>query len=234
MKYQNIVKGVFLSRPNRFIAHVEIDGKLEIAHVKNTGRCRELLVPFATIYLEHHDQNQDHNKRKTKYSLIAVEKGSLLINMDSQVPNKVLHEALLTGILLPNTENKIINIKREAQYGNSRLDFYLETEKEKIYLEVKGVTLEEGGIASFPDAPTERGVKHIGELIKAMDEGFSSYIVFIIQMKGIKSFTPNDKTHLEFGNSLRKAKARGVTIVAYDCFVAPDEIKLADLVEVEL
>lgn len=230
MRYPNIVSGIFLKRPNRFIAHVMIKGKEEIAHVKNTGRCRELLIPGATIYLQEHD----NPNRKTKFSLIAVEKGKLLVNIDSQAPNKVMLEALSQGLCLPGLKSPIIQIKPESVYGSSRFDFYVTANGQKAYLEVKGVTLELDGVAKFPDAPTERGVKHIRELMEAAKEGFEAYVIFVIQMKGIRYVTPNDETHAEFGQALREAHRMGVNIIAYDCLVAPDQLKLDQPIPVVL
>lgn len=230
MKYKNIVSGVFLSRPNRFIAHVLIEGKEEIVHVKNTGRCKELLIPGSEVYLEGHD----NPNRKTKYSLITVKKGNMLVNIDSQAPNKVLHEALKKGLELPFLASPITYIKPEAVYGDSRLDFYLEAGNQKAFIEVKGATLECEGIVMFPDAPTERGVKHVHELIKAVEDGYTAYAMFIIQMKGISCIKPNDDTHAEFGQALRTASRAGVHILAYDCIISPDGMKLDAPVEVIL
>lgn len=218
MTYKNIVKGKFLSRPNRFIANVEIDGKQETVHVKNTGRCRELLIPDATVYLE----KSDNPLRKTNYDLVAVLKGEMLINMDSQIPNDVAFEWLENG----NLFSKNAKIRREVTHNKSRFDFYIEDGDRKIFLEVKGCTLEHDGIAMFPDAPTERGVKHIEELINCVKEGFEAYILFIIQMKPVKVFKPNDKTHKAFGDALRKALKSGVRILAYDSTVSPNSIKI--------
>ena len=212
MKYENIVTGTFLSRPNRFIAHVKINGEVYVCHVKNTGRCRELLIEGATVYL----QKAANPERKTKYDLIAVQKGDLLINMDSAAPNKAAAE------YLRNRFGDNASIKPEKTYGDSRIDFYIEAGNEKWLIEVKGVTLEEQGRALFPDAPTERGVKHINELIKAAKEGYKTCILFIIQMKGIISFSPNDTTHPAFGEALRTAAKQGVQIKAIDCVVTPD------------
>ena len=214
MKYNNIVSGKFISRPNRFIAHVTINGTLQICHVKNTGRCRELLIEGATVYL----QKSANPARKTLYDLIAVQKGDLLINMDSAAPNKAAAEYLRKRF----GDNAFI--KPEKTYGDSRIDFYVENGTEKWLIEVKGVTLEEQGKALFPDAPTERGVKHINELIKATKEGYRTCILFIIQMKGITSFSPNDLTHPEFGAALRHAAKQGVHIKAIDCTVTPDSM----------
>lgn len=221
MKYKEIVKGKFIERPNRFIAKVLVNDEIQIVHVKNTGRCKELLIPDSVIYLS----LSDNPNRKTKYDLIAVEKQRenkpcLLINMDSQIPNFCAEEWLKKGLLF--SKNAII--KREVTYNKSRFDFYIEDDNRKIFLEVKGCTLENNGVASFPDAPTDRGVKHINELIKCVKEGFEAYILFIIQMKEITSFKPNDMTHKAFGDALRKAQKHGVNIFALDCKVTPDSI----------
>lgn len=175
MKYNKIVKGKFIERPNRFIAYCDIDGKVEKVHVKNTGRCKELLIEGCTVYLE----ESDNPNRKTKYSLVAVEKGKRLINMDSQIPNKVVYEALENGLIqLPGLNEEITYIKPEQKYHDSRFDIYLETKNKKVFIEIKGVTLEENGVVMFPDAKTERGVKHINELIKAKNDGYECYIFF--------------------------------------------------------
>ena len=226
MHYENIVKGEFISRPNRFIANVLIDGEIHKCHVKNTGRCRELLVPGCEVWLEH----SKSEKRKTEYSLITVNKSGKLINMDSQAPNKAVEEWLEKGGLLPN----IKLLKREQKWGDSRFDFYFETENEKAYAEVKGVTLEENGVVMFPDAPTERGVKHVKELYKLKEKGFSAYLIFVIQMKDVKYFTPNIKTHKEFAEALIEAEKAGVKIVAADCFVSPDTMEIRDRVRIVL
>lgn len=231
MKYSNIKEAIFLRRPNRFIAFCEIDGKEEKVHVKNTGRCKELLIPGVKVYLEH----SDNPNRKTAYSLIAVRKGDRLINMDSQIPNKVVYEAIGSGMLvLPGLEGRDIRVQPEKTYKNSRFDAYVETEKDKAFIEVKGVTLEEDGIVRFPDAPTERGVKHIHELIDAASNGFKAYIIFIIQMKDVKYFTPNVITHEAFGIALKEAVSKGVQVLAYDCTVEPDCIILDSPVQVKL
>ncbi len=227
MKYNRIVRGTFIERPNRFIAKVMIDNEICTVHVKNTGRCKELLVEGATVYLS----VSDNLARKTKYDLIAVEKvcnnRTLLINMDSQIVNDVAYEYLCS--IMPNAK-----IKREVTYGSSRFDFYVEEGNEKAFLEVKGVTLENDGVVSFPDAPTERGVKHLRELISAKEQGYGAYVLFIIQMKDVKYFTPNDQTHNEFGTTLRQAKKDGVKIMAIDCLVMPDSINFGSNVEVRL
>ncbi|ABR32683.1 DNA/RNA nuclease SfsA [Clostridium beijerinckii] len=226
MKYNNILKGKFILRPNRFIAYVEIDGNEEVCHVKNTGRCKELLIPNATVFI----QKNDNPKRKTKFSLIGVVKGDRMINMDSQVTNKVVHEWILKGNLLKD----VTLIKPEAKYKNSRFDFYVETKHKKIFIEVKGVTLENNGIVKFPDAPTERGVKHLRELIDCIKEGYDAYVIFVIQMKEVVHFEPNVETHKEFGDTLKYAKENGVNIVAVDCLVDEDSINIRDYVDVIL
>ena len=231
MKYTKIIKGSFLSRPNRFIAKVLIDGKEETVHVKNTGRCKELLIPGASVYL----YVSDNPLRKTKYDLIAVEKiregkAPLLVNMDSQVPNTVADEWLHKCGLFSSDAV----IRREVTYGKSRFDFYIEDGEHKAFLEVKGVTLENDGVASFPDAPTERGVKHINELITAVSDGYEGYILFVIQMKEISYMTPNDATHKAFGDALREAEKAGVKILAVDCIVTPDSIVCDKPVKVKL
>ena len=224
--YTNIQKAVFLSRPNRFIAHIEINGERHICHVKNTGRCKELLIPGSTVYVKQHS----NPKRKTNFSLISVLKGDMLINIDSHVPNKAMHKWLLQGNLFEDAEN----IKPEYNYGDSRIDFFIEAKDKKILLEVKGVTLEDDGVAMFPDAPTERGVHHIHQLIKAKAEGYESYIVFVIQMNTAKYFAPNYKTHPEFGEALKEAKEKGVHILAYTCYVTPDSIAINNSCPIKL
>ena len=223
MRYDNIIEGKFISRPNRFIAYVEIDGKKETVHVKNTGRCKELLTEGANVFLE----VSSNPERKTKYDLISVYKGENLINMDSQAPNKVALEFI-------REQFKNAKIKPEYTYGNSRIDIYMEYEGKKALIEVKGVTLEKDGVAMFPDAPTERGIKHINELIRARDEGYECYIFFVIQMKGIKEFTPNYNTHYEFGKSIEMADKAGVKILAYDCIVTPDTLIIDAPVKVNI
>lgn len=226
MKYENIIKGKFIARPNRFIAHVEVNGKIEICHVKNTGRCKELLIPGVTVFV----QESDNPKRKTKFSLIGVIKGERLINIDSQIPNKAIHEWILKG----NLFEKVTLVKPEKTYNKSRFDFYIETKEKKIFMEVKGVTLEDNNIVRFPDAPTERGIKHVNELCDCVKEGYEAYIIFVIQMKDVSYFEPNDETHKEFGEALRKAKKLGVNIIAVDCEVTKDSIEIAEYVEVRV
>ena len=216
MNYNKVVKAKFVERPNRFIAFCDIDGKIEKVHVKNTGRCRELLNDEAVVYLE----ESDNPNRKTKYSLIAVEKGSRLINMDSQVPNKVVYEGLVNKkIVLPGIDEEITFIKPEKTYNNSRFDIYLETKSKKVFIEVKGVTLEEDNIVKFPDAKTERGVKHINELIEAKKDGYECYILFLIQMNNVLYFTPNNEMHKDLGDALINARNNGVGVLAYDSVV---------------
>lgn len=230
MKYENIVKARFLSRPNRFIANCEVDGETVIAHVRNTGRCRELLIPGTDAVLE----ISANKKRRTGYSLIAVRKGKLLINIDSLAPNKVMREALETGkIELPGFE-PVTLVRPETRYGDSRFDFYLESGNKKAFLEVKGVTLEENGTALFPDAPTERGVKHIEGLIRAASEGYEAYIVFIVQMKGVTLFSPNTRMHPRFSEALKSAGDRGVHIRCYDCRVTENSMEFGSPVPVAL
>lgn len=225
MKYKNIKRAKFLERPNRFVAYIEMDGKREICHVKNTGRCKELLIPGVTIYV----QSADNPNRKTPYDLIAVNKGDRIVNIDSQVPNKVFAEwvrdkEVFGGLTL---------LRPEKVFANSRFDFYLEAGGRKIFVEVKGVTLEEKGVALFPDAPTERGIKHIQELEQAVLEGYEAYIFFIIQMKGIKYFSPNYQTYQAFGDALVKAARNGVKVLAFDCDVTPDSITAGDYIDVK-
>lgn len=226
MKYDNILPAVFISRPNRFIAEVEIEGNCEISHVKNTGRCRELLTEGAKVYV----QRADNPQRKTKYDLISVYKGQELINIDSQAPNKVFGEWVSGGGFIKN----ISLIKPECKYKNSRFDFYIEADERKIFAEIKGVTLEENGIVMFPDAPTERGVKHIRELCECVETGYEAYIFFIVQMKHCRFFTPNRITHPEFADALIEAEKKGVNIKALNCIVKHDELKIDKYVEVRL
>lgn len=224
MKYENIVKGEFIDRPNRFIANVLIDGKAEVCHVKNTGRCKELLIKGATVYL----QKSDNPNRKTKYDLIAVEKGERLINMDSQIVNYVALE------YLSQLFDNINYVKPECKYGNSRFDIYVENETDKIFVEVKGVTLENDGVVRFPDAPTERGVKHLKELQKAVTEGYKAYVVFVVQMDNVQYFEPNRATHPEFADTLKEVSENGVNILAFQCDVTPDSITISKQISVNI
>lgn len=226
MKYKNIVEGIFLSRPNRFLAMVEVQGREEKVHVKNTGRCRELLIPGANVWLEEHD----NPARKTRYSLIGVQKGEILVNMDSQAPNKIIGEWLADG----GVYRHVTLLKAEQKYGASRFDFYVEGDGKKAFVEVKGVTLEEEWIARFPDAPTQRGIKHMEELIGCMEKGYEAYLIFVIQMKGPVRFEPNDRTHPEFGEVLRRAVKKGVHVLALDCQVQKDELKVDQSISIAL
>ena len=221
MTYPNIHPGIFIKRPNRFIAHVEVDGAEEICHVKNTGRCRELLVPGAKVWLV----ESDNPERKTRFDLVAVEKvradGTLLINMDSQAPNHIFREWAEAGNFRPGL--KIL--RGETTYGNSRFDFYWEDSEKRGFVEIKGVTLEHDGVVRFPDAPTERGVKHLEELISAKAAGYEAAVCFIVQMEGMDHLEPNDATHPAFGDALRKCAAAGVEVFALECETAPGYVK---------
>lgn len=226
MKYKETEKAVFLKRPNRFIAEVEIQGKRETVHVKNTGRCKELLIPGTEVILE----KCGNPNRKTKYDLICVNKQGRLINMDSQIPNKAAEEWIKKGGLFPEE----VTIRPEKKYGNSRFDLYVESPVRRAFVEIKGVTLEEDNIVRFPDAPTVRGIKHVEELIHCMEEGYEAYLLLVIQMKGVKKFMPNWDTQPEFGESLIKAEKAGVKILARDCLVTEDTIEIQEEVPVDL
>lgn len=226
MRYKETEKAVFLKRPNRFIAEVEIQGKRETVHVKNTGRCKELLIPGAEVILE----KSGNPNRKTKYDLICVNKQGRLVNMDSQIPNKAAEEWIKKGGLFPEE----VTIRPEKKYGNSRFDLYVESPVRRAFVEVKGVTLEEDNIVRFPDAPTVRGIKHVEELIHCMEEGYEAYLLLVIQMKGVKKFMPNWETHPEFGQALVKAEKAGVKILARDCLVTEDTIEIQEEVPVDL
>ncbi|NLV17171.1 MAG: DNA/RNA nuclease SfsA [Syntrophomonadaceae bacterium] len=226
MKYANIHKARFIDRPNRFIAQVEINGDVQVAHVKNTGRCKELLIPGAHVFVA---ENNDPG-RKTRYDLVVVEKGKMLVNIDSQAPNKVVKGWLETGGIYA----KPTLIHSEKKYGNSRVDFYIEDQDKKAFIEVKGVTLENEGVAAFPDAPTERGIRHIHHLMDVIKEGYEAYLIFVIQFKPVEYFVPNDVTHPEFGKALRDAARSGVKILAYDCNIAPDAMTMDQKVPVHL
>ena len=226
MRYHAVTTGRFLARPNRFIAHVETEEGLQVVHVKNTGRCRELLVPGATVYLE----RGTNPHRRTAFDLIAVEKGGRLINMDAQAPNKVFAEWAAAG----GFRSDVRAVHSEYVYGDSRLDFCLETARGHHLVEVKGVTLEENGAARFPDAPTERGVKHVRELQRAVESGLDATLFFVVQMEDIHSVAPNDETHPAFGAALREAAAAGVNVCAYDCAVTPDSLLIRRSVPVIL
>lgn len=242
MTYDNIVTGTFLKRPNRFIAYVEINGAIKTCHVKNTGRCQELLVPGCTVILEFHPKAKEM-KRKTEYDLIAVYKGDLLINMDSQAPNQAalewIREKEAKGLSLENVGIPT-NIRREVTHGDSRFDLAFELKNEETgkctpaFMEVKGVTLEKGGNVFFPDAPTIRGVKHLNGLVQAKKDGFETFLLLVIQMKGIRNFYPNDETHKAFGDAFREAFASGVHILAYDCQVTENSMSIDEKVEIGL
>jgi sugar fermentation stimulation protein A len=225
MTYANMIPGTFLARPNRFIAHVEIDGQTEVVHVKNTGRCRELLPVGAEVWC----QKSDNPNRKTKYDLITVRKGQRLINMDSQAPNAAAKEWLLAGGL-----GQIEELKAESFHGDSRYDFTFLKDGKRCFLEVKGVTLENDGICAFPDAPTDRGAKHLRGLTEAARDGFGAYVLFVIQMTDVKYLHPNDATDPQFGAALREAAANGVTVMAVDCDVTVDSMTIGKEVPVIL
>ena len=225
MEYRRIREGIFISRPNRFIARVQVDGKEEICHVKNTGRCRELLVPGARVLLE----EAENPHRKTRFDLVQVYKGDLLVNMDSQMPNFLVREWMEAGGLFPDLRMTAM----EKKYGSSRFDLYAEHGEHKAFLEVKGVTLEENGIARFPDAPTQRGIRHMRELMDCVKEGYEAYLIFVIQMKGVHSFQPNWRTQPEFGHVLREAAQAGVQVIARDCLVYPGRIVIDQKIPVD-
>lgn len=224
MTYGHIVRGTFISRPNRFIALADIGGQEHVCHVCNTGRCRELLVKGATVWLD----GNDRPDRKTRYDLVAVQKGGLLINMDSRAPNRAAAE------YLPELFPATVRCRPEAAYGSSRFDFYIETPEDRVFLEVKGVTLEEDGTALFPDAPTVRGIRHLNELCRCAEEGYRAYALFVIQMKGVKLFRPNDAADTAFGAALRNAAERGVRLLAVDCRVTPSSMVIDRPVEIRL
>lgn len=225
MKYENMVPGRFLARPNRFVAQVEINGKMEIVHVKNTGRCRELLPEGALVWC----QKSSNPNRKTAYDLISVQKGARIINMDSQAPNAAVGEWLRSGGL-----GKVENVRAEVFYSESRFDFAFQKDGRPCFLEVKGVTLEHDGVCAFPDAPTVRGARHLKELARAVEEGYGAYVLFAIQMADVAYLHPNDETDPAFGQALRMARTQGVQVLAMDCAVTPGEMKLRKPVEVRL
>ena len=216
MKYDRVTTGTFISRPNRFIAKVEVNGMVETVHVKNTGRCKEILVPGTKVIL----YDSDNPDRKTRYDLIAAYKGDILINIDSQAPNAAFKEFIKEGGLFGDDPE----IHPEFTHGDSRFDFFVRDGDRECFIEVKGVTLEFDGECRFPDAPTERGVKHVRGLMEALDEGYECYIALVVQMKGMKDFIPNYETHEEFGIVLEEAYRRGVKILVYDCIVTPDSM----------
>ena len=250
MTYQDIHAARFLARPNRFIAHVELDGREETVHVKNTGRCKELLLPGCTVYLE----GSANPQRKTKYDLVAVEKARpglppLLINMDAQAPNKVFGEWMGAGLGEELGLPRPALLRPETTWGNSRFDFYWEEScwgearerlcgtsevSRKGFVEVKGCTLEKNGLALFPDAPTLRGVKHLRELIACRREGYEAAVCIVVQMEGMTAFSPNDHTHPEFGAALREAAQAGVKVLAVECAVTADSLTMTRPIEVRL
>lgn len=225
MRYEHMEPGIFLRRPNRFIAHVELSGQVQICHVKNTGRCRELLPEGARVWCRHCEDPA----RKTKFDLIAVQKGTRLINMDSQAPNAAAKEWLLSGGL-----GHVEELRPETVHGDSRFDFFFRLEGRPCFLEVKGVTLEQNGVCAFPDAPTQRGTRHLRGLIKAAEEGYGAYVLFVIQMEGVQYLRPNEETDPDFARALRDAHAAGVKILAMDCAVTPDTMVIRSPVEVRL
>ena len=225
MEYRNMKPGIFRKRPNRFIAHIDIEGQEQICHVKNTGRCRELLVPGAAVWCEH----SENPNRKTAYDLIAVQKGERLINMDSQAPNAAAKEWLLGSGL-----GQIVDLRPETVHGDSRFDFSFIKDGKTCFLEVKGVTLEHSGVCAFPDAPTQRGAKHLHGLSQAAKDGFGAYVLFVIQMADVKYLHPNEKTDPAFADALRNAITAGVQVLAWDCLVTPETMTLRQPVEVRL
>ena len=226
MTYENIKEAEFISRPNRFIAEILVEGQQQLCHVKNTGRCRELLIPGTVIYV----QQSDSPTRKTKYDLIAVKKGERLINIDSAAPNAAFFQWVKGGGVF----HSLSLIKPEQSFGQSRFDFYIEADGKRIFAEIKGVTLEENGIVRFPDAPTERGVKHLNELIRCIEEGFEGYMVFVVQMEGVRFFEPNWETHRLFGETLIKAHKAGVKLVAMDCIITENSMDICSPVEIHI
>lgn len=230
MRYENMIEARFVKRPNRFIAYCDYEGTMITAHVRNTGRCRELLMPGVPVFLEKARDPQ----RKTQFSLITVVKNGRYVNIDSTAPNKVFYEAVKENPVFLGDGFPMTHIRPEATFEDSRFDFCLESGAQKAYVEVKGVTLEEDNIALFPDAPTERGIKHMKGLMKARAEGHGAYIIFIVQMKNVSSFSPNIKTHPQFGEVLKEAQESGVTVLCYDCHVGKDSLTLADPVPVVL
>lgn len=226
MIYENILPAVFVDRPNRFIAHVELNGRLEVCHVKNTGRCRELLIPGCRVYVQH----QPSPTRKTAYDLIAVEKGERLLNMDANAPNRIFGEYVRAGRFLREWPV----IRPETTHEDSRFDFYLESPGHRLFAEVKGVTLEDDGVMRFPDAPTERGVKHLEGLARCVQEGYEAWAVFVIQTENVRWMEPNRRTHPAFADALRQAAQAGVHLLALDCHTEPDRLEICRPVEIRL
>ena len=226
MIYENILPAIFVDRPNRFIAHVELNGRLEVCHVKNTGRCRELLIPGCRVYVQH----QPSPTRKTAYDLIAVEKGERLLNMDANAPNRVFNEYVRAGRFLRGWSV----IRPETTHGDSRFDFYLESPGHRLFAEVKGVTLEDDGVMRFPDAPTERGVKHLEGLARCVQEGYEAWAVFVIQTEDVRWMEPNRRAHPAFADAMRQAAQAGVQLLALDCHTEPDRLEIRRPVEIRL
>ena len=226
MIYENILPAIFVDRPNRFIAHVELNGRLEVCHVKNTGRCRELLIPGCRVYVQH----QPSPTRKTAYDLIAVEKGERLLNMDANAPNRVFNEYVRAGRFLRGWSV----IRPETTHGDSRFDFYLESPGHRLFAEVKGVTLEDDGVMRFPDAPTERGVKHLEGLARCVQEGYEAWAVFVIQTEDVRWMEPNRRTHPAFADAMRQVAQAGVHLLALDCHTEPDRLEIRRPVEIRL
>ena len=226
MKYEDVYIGSFIARPNRFIAHVELNGSIEVCHVKNTGRCRELLVPGTRVVLE----KAKNPERKTRYDLIAVWKGDMLVNMDSQAPNSAFGEWVKSSGFIP----ELIELRPETTHGDSRFDYYYNSRNSTGFIEVKGVTLENDGIVRFPDAPTTRGVKHLRGLIECVKEGYGAYAVFVVQMSGMKYFIPNVDTDPEFAAELRRAAENGVQVIALECAVTPNSMVITGKLPVKL
>ena len=224
MKYSNIICGEFISRPNRFCAIVNIDGVQTVCHVKNTGRCKEILVPGCKVYLE----ESSNTSRKTKYDVVALEKGKRIINIDSFAPNLAIGEWLTGGGLFKNP----VLVKSECSYKSSRFDFFVKAENKEIFIEVKGVTLENNGVVMFPDAPTQRGVKHLKELMECVKDGYEAYVIFVVQMKDVLYFTPNREMHKEFADALIVCRDNGVNVRCVDCNVTRDGMEIRDKVKI--
>jgi len=231
MRYDKVVEARFIERKNRFIAECEINGKVESVHIRNTGRCGELFVPDARVYLE---PAPAEALRSTRWSLVSVERNGRIFNVDSSAPNRLFKEAVEEGSLVLPGIGDVQQVKGEVGFGSSRLDFFIKGSLRDAFAEVKGVTLEQNGVARFPDAPTERGIKHLNELTHAVDSGYAAFAVFIIKFQGARSFSPNWDTHPEFGFALKKAREHGVEIIAVECCVVPDEICCDKTVFVEI
>lgn len=226
MEYANISRGIFLARPNRFLAQVTVNGEEVLCHVRNTGRCKELLVPGAQVVV----CQEENPNRKTRFSLLSVYKGKRLINMDSQAPNQVAREWLEQGGLLPPP----CAVRPEVRWGDSRFDFMLEKDSRQCFVEVKGVTLEQEGTVLFPDAPTLRGARHLRELTRCAAQGIGAAVLFVVQMENVRAFRPNQAADPAFAQALRAAAAGGVRVLAYDCHVTEESLRLGGPVPVEL